>query len=221
MESPFHSFLESYFSFEKLVDLFTGVKLMQNESRLAQWAPPAIGTMNTPNKSTQVRKIGDVRLIVVHTAEAPKQSGVYRNVAAWLCNPKANASAHYSVGRDGIIQCCDEKWIAWHASQANPFSIGIEHEGYAKQTEQEWSDEWNQAMLDNSAWLVAQICNRWNIPPIWLSANEIARGEKGICGHRDVNLAFNKGQGHTDPGPSFPFTRYIELINEHMAFLQK
>lgn len=218
MESPFQSFLKSYFSFEKLVSVFLGGKQMSSANRLEQWSPPAIGIMATPNKTIQVRKVGDVRLIVIHTAEAPKQSNVYRNVASWLCNPNARASAHYSVGRDGIVQCCDEKWIAWHANQANPFSIGIEHEGFASQSEADWSDDWNQSMLDNSAWLVAQICKRWDIPPVWLTANEIARGEKGICGHNTINEAFNNGKGHTDPGAHFPIARYIALVNEHFDF---
>lgn len=39
-----------------------------------------------------------------------------------------NQSAHYIVGRDGtVVQCVRHKDIAHHASSANAYTIGIEH----------------------------------------------------------------------------------------------
>lgn len=55
--------------------------------------------------------------------------------ANWLCNPKAKASAHLVIGRDGhIYQLADFKTITWHAGRSswagrsglNQYSIGVE-----------------------------------------------------------------------------------------------
>ena len=46
-----------------------------------------------------------------------------------LCDPNRQASAHYMVGRDGLIYCLvNEEMAAWHAGnrEVNPKSIGIE-----------------------------------------------------------------------------------------------
>ena len=73
------------------------------------------------------------------------------------------ASAHYGIGEDGTIwQFVEDKYIAWHAGEANKFSIGIEHcGGYllpdgtrAKPT---------QACMDASAELVAYLADKHNI----------------------------------------------------------
>ncbi len=85
------------------------------------------------------------RFIVMHyTAGRSAESA-----AAWLCNPKAKASAHFVIGRDGhIIQLVPLNCRAWHAGKSdwnelsglNEFSYGIE--------------------LDNPGWLVRK-GGRW------------------------------------------------------------
>lgn len=55
--------------------------------------------------------------------------------ARWLCDPKAKASAHLIIGRDGtLIQLADFNVVTWHAGQSewdglhglNNHSIGLE-----------------------------------------------------------------------------------------------
>ena len=66
--------------------------------------------------------------IVLHVAQ-----GSWSSALNWFQNPKAQASAHYTVrSSDGFIgQSVLEKDIAWHAGNwnYNQASIGIEHEG--------------------------------------------------------------------------------------------
>lgn len=70
-------------------------------------------------------------------------SGKYPGCLDWLCNPAADASAHYLVTRGGmIIQMVHDEDSAWHAKANRPswrlyngtgvnrYTIGIEHEGY-------------------------------------------------------------------------------------------
>jgi len=54
---------------------------------------------------------------------------------SWLCDPKAKASAHLIIGRDGAVnQLVAFSTVAWHAGQSvyegktgvNSFSVGIE-----------------------------------------------------------------------------------------------
>jgi hypothetical protein len=49
---------------------------------------------------------------------------------SWFRNPKAQASSHFGVGKDGtIIQWVDTKDRAWAQAGGNPYWISIEHEG--------------------------------------------------------------------------------------------
>ena len=109
-----------------------------------------------------------------------------------------------------------ENQIAWHAPGANGNGIGIEHAGYAKQTEAQWLDAYGMDMLRRSAELVAHICKRWNIPVVRLTPELVKAGRRGICGHWDVTQAFRKST-HTDPGPNFPWTRYMAMVAEAMG----
>lgn len=85
--------------------------------------------------------------------------------------PDAPVSAHYGIGKLGEIhQYVAESDTAWHAGRVsnstwagitpgvnpNLYTIGIEHEGRSGQP-------WTQAMYESSAWLIAQIANRWSI----------------------------------------------------------
>ena len=83
----------------------------------------------SPNfKSTPGRL---VTCVVIHaTATDGLQSPL-----AWLCNPASGVSAHYLIGKDGMVyKLVHEEDVSWHAgvsfwqgrSGVNAFSIGIE-----------------------------------------------------------------------------------------------
>jgi N-acetylmuramoyl-L-alanine amidase len=70
----------------------------------------------------------------------------FTSALAWLCNPKAKASAHALSGRKGeLAQMVPLNRIAWHAGESewrgrrrvNGFSIGLEIENYGQLTEYE------------------------------------------------------------------------------------
>jgi N-acetyl-anhydromuramyl-L-alanine amidase AmpD len=121
------------------------------------------------------------------------------------------ASAHYCVGQLGITQCVRDEDIAFHAPGANGQGIGIEHEGYAKQTAEEWDDPTSRATLWHSARLVGKLCRQYEIPIVWLSPADLQAGKSGITGHGEVSQAF-KGSSHWDPGPGFPREHYLHLV---------
>src|SRR5262249_1439790 len=153
-----------------------------------------------------------VALVVIHTAEAVKKPGTAEAVAAWFAGPDApQASAHYTVDSDSIVQSVREDDIAWHAPGANHHGIGIEHAGYARQTAAEWDDDYSRAMLRRSARLVASICRRHALPIAFVDAEGLVRGDRGITTHAEVSKAF-KRSNHTDPGPNWPMAAYLDSV---------
>lgn len=65
-------------------------------------------------------------IVIGHWWGDPNANPTFRGVVNWLCNPRSQVSAHYVVGQGQMAQLVDEDDAAWHARQANPFSIGIE-----------------------------------------------------------------------------------------------
>lgn len=158
-----------------------------------------------------------VSVIVLHTMEAGEHPSTAENVAAWFGGKSApQASAHYCVDSDSIVQCVHEEDTAWHAPGANHNGIGIEMAGFAKQDALGWSDAYSQSMLRLAAGVVGGACKRHGIPVVRLSAADLVAGKKGICGHIDVSTAF-KRSNHYDPGPNFPWEQFLALVKEAMG----
>jgi N-acetyl-anhydromuramyl-L-alanine amidase AmpD len=152
-----------------------------------------------------------IDLIVLHTMEMAEDAQAAENCAVWFRNPAARASAHYCVDVDSIVQCVRDQDVAWHAPGANHDGIGVELAGRARQTRREWTDRYSTGMLGRSSALVAGLCRRYEIPAAWLHAADLKAGKRGITTHAAVSEAF-KRSGHSDPGPGFPFERYLALV---------
>lgn len=147
--------------------------------------------------------------IVIHTMETPEGVDTAEQVARWFASPGApDASAHYCIDQDSIVQCVDPIHVAWHAPGANRWGIGVEHAGRASQTAEQWRDQASSKILALSARLVGQLCFEWDIAVRRIGPAELLAGESGICGHYDVTKAFKKST-HTDPGPNFPWDEYL------------
>lgn len=157
-----------------------------------------------------------VTLVTIHTAECPESAAAAENLQAWTAGANASkASWHYAIDPDSTTQSVLEKDVAWHAGPVNGFSIGIEHAGYAAQTAAQWDDDASRAILERSAALVADLCVRYAIPPVRLTAADLAKGYRtGICGHVDVTNGLTGGKGHQDPGPFFPWDAYLARVRE-------
>jgi N-acetyl-anhydromuramyl-L-alanine amidase AmpD len=171
---------------------------------------PVIPFVKAKNYTPATRS--DIRWIVLHTMEAAEASTTAENVARWFAGPSApQASAHYCIDDNSIVQCVKDHDVAWHAKGGNRYGIGLEHAGYARQTAEEWADAFSQRMLALSAALSADLCRRHGIPVAYVDAAGLLRGAHGITTHLQVTQAF-KESTHTDPGRWFPMERYLELI---------
>lgn len=159
------------------------------------------------------------RLIVIHTMETPETRGKAYQVATWFAGPSSpQASAHYMVDDAEVYSTVAEANTAWAVGdwKLNEYSISIEHAGSAKQTPTQWDDAYSNAELKISAKLAAEIAKRYGIPLIHLTPGEVNDGRSGFIGHVDVTTAQKIKGGHTDPGPNFPWSKYLALVKENL-----
>lgn len=157
-----------------------------------------------------------VDLIVLHGMDVPEKPSTAEIVARWYGGPSApQASAHYCVDRDSIVQCVHEEDVAWHAPGANHNGVGINHAGYTDQSAAAWADPSSTAMLDLSARLAADICRRHDIPAEIVDEEGLQAGARGITTHAAVARAFRRSR-HADPGASFPLEEYVAAVRSYL-----
>lgn len=173
--------------------------------------PLEIKLVEAAHYSRHLPPRSSVDWVVLHCMEAPESSTRAERCAANFAAGAREASAHYCVDSDSVVQCVPEEQIAWHAPGANRRGIGIEHAGYARQTRGQWFDPFSRAMLGLSVQLTARICQRWNIPPVALEADGLNEQKRGITTHLAVSEAFKKSK-HWDPGHHFPLDWYAEQV---------
>jgi len=148
-----------------------------------------------------------VSAVVVHDVE-----GTYAGCISWFQNCSAVVSAHYVCrSSDGqLTQMVLEANKAWHVGSENPYTIGIEHEGYVAQTG--W---YTAAMYAGSAALIRDICTSgYGINPLRTYNGPSCSGScvLGSCvkikGHQHY-----PNQTHDDPGPNWNWYTYYTLVN--------
>ena len=107
------------------------------------------------------------------------------------------ASAHYVVGRDGtVMQCVKNCDIAYHANNANSYTIGIEHNARAG-----IDTDLTDIQYENSAKLV-----------IWLSdVFRIPLTRDYIVGHSEEDKKTTHSQC---PQRALDWDKYMEAINK-------
>lgn len=173
----------------------------------------------SPNNSAGI----DQRYIVMHyTAGRGFQQSI-----DWLCNPKAKASAHFIVGRDGdLAQLVPLDRRAWHAGPSawagltdiNRFSIGIEldNPGVLQRTPQGWRTwfglPWpaahvvlaqHQAGGSERGWAAytdEQIVRAYEVCETLIDAYPTI---EDVIGHEDIAPGRK-----LDPGPAFPMSSF-------------
>jgi N-acetyl-anhydromuramyl-L-alanine amidase AmpD len=86
--------------------------------------------------------------------------GYYGGTISWFKNCANGVSAHYLLrSSDGqITQMVRESDMAWHVRASNPYTIGLEHEGWVH--EPAW---YTTAMYNASSALTRRISERFGI----------------------------------------------------------
>lgn len=117
----------------------------------------------TPNKYSRPQtKIGKIKNIVIHWIGNAGTTA--ENNAKYFESLKDGrgtyASSHYIIGNDGVvIRCVPENEVAYHASSANNYSIGIEvcHPDNTGK----YTDVAYKALVE----LLVDLCNRYKLEP--------------------------------------------------------
>ncbi|MET8257927.1 N-acetylmuramoyl-L-alanine amidase [Micromonospora sp. NPDC005205] len=138
----------------------------------------------------QAGRSARITTVVVHVTQ-----GSYAGTVSWFQNPSAGVSAHYVVKSSNgeITQMVREGDTAYHARSANPYSVGIEHEGFVD------NPAWfTDAMYRSSAALTRYLCDKYGLP----------KTRASIKGHNEL-----PGNDHTDPGPNWNWNYYVSLVN--------
>ncbi|MER5360994.1 peptidoglycan-binding protein [Streptomyces sp. NPDC002785] len=148
----------------------------------ALWVP-AHAKNFTAGRSAKIDKV------IIHVTQ-----GSYAGSISWFQNPTAQVSAHYVVrSSDGqITQMVRDRDTAYHARSQNASALGIEHEGFVD--DPSW---FTDTMYRSSAALTKHLCDRYGIP----------KDRAHIIGHSEA-----PGNDHTDPGPYWDWTRYMQLV---------
>lgn len=151
-----------------------------------------------------------ISAVTIHDVE-----GSYAGCISWFQNCAASVSAHYVIrSSDGqVTQMVLESNKAWHVGTENPYTIGLEHEGYNN------TPVWyTNAMYAGSAALVRDICaSGYGINPLRTYYGPGCSGTTAECGLGSCTKI--KGhqmfpnQTHNDPGPYWNWAYYYLLIN--------
>ncbi|MBB4867457.1 N-acetyl-anhydromuramyl-L-alanine amidase AmpD [Pseudomonas nitritireducens] len=161
-----------------------------------------------------IKDVRDVRLIVIHSMEAPEKGDTAEAVAKYFATTATEASAHLCVDNNSIIQCVLDNDVAWAAPGANHDGVHIELAGYAKQEEKEWLDAYSVLVLENAAEATAQYCLKYLIPIRHLTDAQLnVKSNRGIVSHAQVSKVFKKST-HTDPGSGFPWDHFMSRVLE-------
>lgn len=173
------------------------------------WMPPKSWT--DANRSS-------VQLIVIHSTEGSSHSKSAEDGAGYDQRRTDGTSAHYFVDSDSIVQCVRTGDQA-HTARPQGNKRGIHYELCARAAwKSEWRESYAQAMLRRAARQAARDAKKWSIPVRHLSVTEVRDGVKGFCSHADITRAFPADNGtHTDPGPNFPWTQFLNLVREELA----
>lgn len=167
------------------------------------------------------RKVGDVRLITLHSAECAEVRSASENLASWIAgeNGPKGAGWNLAIDCDSITLSIPFEWIAQHAGFVNAYSIGIEQAGRAEQSAEQWADDYSRAVLERTSQALAYLSQAYGIPLRFVDAAELRRehakgGAWGVTTHAEVTRATGK-PGHWDPGPHYPIAavlaRAVEL----------
>lgn len=148
-----------------------------------------------------------VTLVAVHTSEGATTTA---SLASFLDQPGVEASYHVLVDDTGTYRYLPDDVACWAMLSGNPRSVQVCLTGFAHWTRQEWLGHDN--MLRMAAAQVQEWCLTHNIPPVKLTPAQVGADFPGVCGHWDWTVGKRDGT-HTDPGPNFPWDRFMTYVN--------
>lgn len=175
-----------------------------------RWIPPKSYSSGRPG--------GKPRFIVIHTTEGSSHSQSAEDGAAYDGRRTDGTSTHYFVDDSSTVQCVRTTDRA-HTAGYSGNMWGIQYELCARAS---YGTAWwtggsyAKAMLRRAARQAARDAQHYGIPVKRITPRDLLAGGRGFCGHVDVTNAWREVD-HTDPGPSFPWSMFLDMVNEEMG----
>lgn len=157
-----------------------------------------------------VRRPSDIGWVVIHCTQGATAKGA----AVWFTNPNSEGSANLVLDDDVCYRTVPDLRVPWAAQPLNTRGFHIELAGFVEWSREEWLS--HPAMLDRAAYKTALRCRLYGIPVRTVGPIGLRLGRKGVTGHADVSRAWRKSD-HTDPGPNFPWDRFIDRVKWYAA----
>lgn len=173
----------------------------------------------SPNKYDG-RKGWKPDMIVCHITE-----GSYEGAVSWLCNPQAQASAHFVVAQDGrvsqLVPLTDGSWcngtstdanskvyygkstlaaVRERKTNANYYTVSIEHEGIWAKTKGRLTDAQLAATIELIKYIRSEVKRIYGV--------EIPLDREHIVGHYQINPVTKPNC----PGSEFQFDAIIAAL---------
>lgn len=163
------------------------------------------------------RSNSQVKWIVLHDEEA----ATARSAAQWFANPASEGSAHLCVDDEVCFRTLPDDAIPWAASSAigaNTGGFHIEQAGFAKWSAVVWLS--HLRTLQRAAFKTALHCRKFGIPTVFVDADGLLAGKRGVTTHAEVTRASKKknpggSYDHTDPGPLWPRRVFMAYVRKY------
>lgn len=150
-----------------------------------------------------------VSLVAIHTAEGARTA---ESLGEYFYREDIQASSHVGIDQNKVLQYVPYERSAWTLRSGNPISDNAELCGFAAWSRDTWLNQYG-SMLRLAAQWARERCLARDIPMVALSSADVAIGHWGIIGHDDWTYGMHDGT-HTDPGVTFPWDVFMEMVNE-------
>jgi N-acetylmuramoyl-L-alanine amidase len=169
-----------------------------------------------PGRGGTRQRTGPTLWVVWHTSQGGEGDVSAEGLAAFIRSPATDGNvASYQVifDTDRVLEIMPPEMRANHAGGANDKGVGGCVPGRAEQTRAQWLDATTAQYLEQGCQWAADMCHRYDIPPVQINPGQMQAGVKGIVDHNTVRLAFGQTT-HTDCGPNFPWDVVMPRIAE-------
>lgn len=164
---------------------------------------------------TAPRNSAPIRRIYIHTNEGPESENGAGSLVSYLRGQ--DAGYHVVVDDHNTIVAAGDDQILWSEGGDNSDALALCIIGRAGQSASDWADPYSKAAIERAAQKVAGWCKQYGIPAVRVhpGAPGHAPTDSGIAGHVDDHDP--RSEGHTDPGPNFPWDAFLARVNQILA----
>ncbi len=169
-----------------------------------------------PKAQAYGRPNGEVIWNVIHTTEGSYHGASAEDGAAYDARRTDSVSTHFFVDSNSVVQCV-YTWDRAFTARTIPNNRGVHYElcGRAAWTRDTWLNAYGKAMLENAAKTAARVSQKYNIPPRWITDEQMKNREKGFTTHAQCTRVL--GGTHTDPGNGFPFDYFMSRVKFYLG----